>query len=125
MSIKTSADLRFNDGDKEKGLDQKAHFVLRPNTEYKLQLSAEVAETLLKRSCGSTKVDDYSLSRLEKQKEDLVANGRIITSADTARVLLAGYDLCKADLTKADLSCAYLCWTDLSNAKLEEAVLIK
>ncbi|KAK3284974.1 hypothetical protein CYMTET_7393 [Cymbomonas tetramitiformis] len=64
-------------------------------------------------------------SRLEKQKEDLVANGRIITSADTARVLLAGYDLCKADLTKADLSCAYLCWTDLSNAKLEEAVLIK
>ncbi|KAK3283066.1 hypothetical protein CYMTET_9225 [Cymbomonas tetramitiformis] len=122
LLIKTSADLCFIDGDKEKGLDQKAQTVLRSNTKYKLQLSAEVAESILKRSCGSPKVDDDSL---QKQVEVLVAQGKVIKSADTARVLLAGFDLCKADLTKADLSSAYLCWTDLSDAKLEQAVLCK
>eukprot|EP00854_Cymbomonas_tetramitiformis_P030021 gene30021-37475_t len=122
LFIKTSADLRFIDGDKEKGLDQKAQIVLSSNTKYKLHLSPEVAETFLKRSCGSPKVDDDSL---QNQVEVLVAQGKVIESADTARVLLAGFDLCNADLTKADLSSAYLCWTDLSGAKLEQAVLCK
>ncbi|KAK3287852.1 hypothetical protein CYMTET_4655 [Cymbomonas tetramitiformis] len=122
LFITTSADLRFINGDKEKGLDQKVYFVLRPNTKYKLQLSAELAETFLKRSCGSPKVDDDSL---KNQVEVLIAQGKSIESADFGRVLLAGCDLCKADLTKADLSSVYLCWTDLSDAKLEQAVLCK
>ncbi|KAK3236241.1 hypothetical protein CYMTET_53601 [Cymbomonas tetramitiformis] len=123
LFFKTSTDLRFIDGDKEKGLDQTAHFVLRSNTKYKLQFSVEVAETLLKRSCGTPKVDDASL---KQQVVALDAQGKnIIESADTARVLLVGCDLCKADLTKADLSFAYLRWADLSDAKLDQAVLCK
>ncbi|KAK3241876.1 hypothetical protein CYMTET_48400 [Cymbomonas tetramitiformis] len=122
LFIKTSTDLRFIDGDKKKGLDQTAHFVLRSNTKYKLQLSVEMAKALLKRSCGTSKVDDDSL---QKQVEVLAAQGKVIESADTARVLLAGCDLRKADLTEADLSFAYLCWADLSDAKLDQAVLCK
>ncbi|KAK3267229.1 hypothetical protein CYMTET_24207 [Cymbomonas tetramitiformis] len=68
---------------------------------------------------GSTKQPILCLDRTPT----LVAQGIHIQSADTARVLLVGCDLCKADFTKADLSFAYLCWADLSDTKLNGAVL--
>jgi len=113
----TSADLRWVDGSKEKGLDFDAMdpmYVVEPGVRYTYRLS----EAALASVENSTLPEDVKVYF----RHDIVINAQ----NEGRRACLIGWDLAKADLetaklARADLSCATLTEANLCRATLTRA----